>query len=98
MHRFEIDASAGPARGSVVGRRGQLLVRVRLFDGPGVSDGLTGQPAGEEDVYTDLRPHEARNLACRLLECAEHADRVTEQAGWWQRRATTPSSRTWSAH
>lgn len=84
-HRFEVDASAGPARGSVVGGRGQLLVRVRLFDGPYLIDDLTGLPAGLEDVYTDLRPYEARELAFRLLECAEQADRITEQAGWWAR-------------
>jgi len=84
-HRFEIDTCAGPARGSVLGRRGQLLVRVRLFDGPGVLDGLTGQPVGEPDVYTDLRPEQARDLAFGLLVCAEQAERITEQAGWWQR-------------
>jgi hypothetical protein len=84
-HRFEIDASAGPATGSVLGRRGQMLIRVRLFDGLGVADGATGLPAGEQDVYTDLRPYQARELAGRLLECAEEADRITEQAGWWQR-------------
>ena len=85
MHRAEIDASAGPSRGSVLGRRGQLLVRVRLFDGPGVVDGATGQPAGEPDVHTDLRPRDARALAVRLLECAQRAEEITEQAGWWQR-------------
>ena len=84
-HRFEIDTSAGPAREGVLNGRAMLLVRVRLFDGPGVVDGLTGQPAGDEDVYTDLRPEAARDLAFRLLECAKHAERVTEQAGWWQR-------------
>ena len=84
-HRFEIDTSTGPAREGVLGGRSMLLVRVRLFDGAGVVDGLTGQPAASEDVYTDLRPNDARQLASRLLECAEHAERVTEQAGWWQR-------------
>lgn len=85
-HRFEIDTSAGPAREGILGGRSVLLVRVRLFDGPGVVDTLTGQPAaGEEEVYTDLRPDDARDLAFRLLECAEHAGRLTEQAGWWQR-------------
>jgi hypothetical protein len=84
-HRFEIDTTAGPARGSVLGRRGTLLVRVRLFDGPGVVDDVTGKPTGGEDVYTDLRPTDARGLAARLLNCAEQAERVTEQAGWWQR-------------
>jgi hypothetical protein len=84
-HRFEIDASAGPAREGVLGGRAMLLVRVRLFDGPGVVDTLTGQPAGEPEVYTDLRPDQARELAFRLLSCAEHAEQLTELAGGWQR-------------
>jgi hypothetical protein len=85
-HRFEIEAAAGPARQGVLGGRSMLLVRVRLFDGPGVLDTLTGQSAGGEDVYTDLRPAEARELAFSLLCCAEHAERITDQAGRWQRR------------
>jgi hypothetical protein len=85
LHRFEIDASAGPSREGVLYGRAMLLVRVRMFDGPGVVDALTGEPAGDEDVYTDLRPEQARDLAFGLLECAEDAERVTEQAGWWQR-------------
>jgi hypothetical protein len=84
-HRFEIDAAAGPAREGVLGGRAMLLIRVRLFDGPGVIDTLTGEPADTEDVYTDLRPSEARELAFELLCCAEQAERITEQAGWWQR-------------
>lgn len=83
-HRFEIDACAGPAREGLLGGRTMLLVRVRLFDGPGVIDGLTGQPAGAEDVYCDLRPQDARELAFRLLEHAEHAEQLTTQAAWWQ--------------
>jgi hypothetical protein len=85
LHRFGIDTTAGPAREGVCGGRSMLLVRVRLFDGPGVVDGLTGRPAGGEEVYSDLRPEQARDLAFGLLECAEQAERVTEHAGWWQR-------------
>jgi hypothetical protein len=85
-HRFEIDAGVGPAREGVLGGRSMLLVRVRMFDGPGVVDTLTGEPAGTEDVYTDLRPSEARELAFSLLCCAEHAERITAQAGRWLRR------------
>jgi hypothetical protein len=85
-HRFQIDATAGPAREGVLGGRSMLLVRVRMFDGPGVVDTLTGEPAGGEDVYCDLRPAEARELAFSLLCCAEHAERITDQAGRWQRR------------
>jgi hypothetical protein len=84
-YRFEIKASAGPARGSVLSRRAQLLVRIRLFDGPGVVDTLTREPAGSEEVFTGLRPAEAREFAFELLSLAEHAERITEQAGWWQR-------------
>jgi len=82
-YRYEIEASAGPARERVIdGSR--LLVRVRLFDGPGVVDALTGERAGSEEVLCDLRPTEARELAFCLLSCAEHAERITEQADWWQ--------------
>jgi hypothetical protein len=85
LHRCEIDAAAGPAREGVIGGS-MLLVRVRLVDGPGVVNALTGEPADNEDVYTDLRPSEARELAFQLLCCAEQAERITENAGWWQRR------------
>jgi hypothetical protein len=85
IHRYEIDAAAGPAREGVIGGS-RLLVRVRLFDGPGVVDAITGEPAHNEDVYTDLRPSEARELAFQLLCLAEQAERITENADWWQRR------------
>lgn len=85
-YRFEIDTSAGPARERVLGGRSLLLVRVRLFDGPGVVDPLTGEPAEEGEVFTDLRPEDARELAVALLSCAEHTERITEQAGWWAPR------------
>jgi hypothetical protein len=84
-HRFEIDTSAGPAREGVLHGRATLLVRVRMFDGPGAVDALTGLPAADHDVYCDLRPDAARDLAFRLLECAGPAEQVTEHAGWWQR-------------
>jgi hypothetical protein len=84
-HRCCIDTSAGPAREGILGGRSMLLVRVRLCDGPSVVSPSTGLPAAGEDVYADLRPGEARELASRLLERAEQAERVTEHAGWWQR-------------
>lgn len=81
-HRFEIDTSAGPSsQGSLDGRRKLFLVRVRLFDGPGVVDGASGLPAVNDDVYTDLLPADARRLAIGLLEHAEQA----EQMSRWQR-------------
>lgn len=81
-HRFEIDSSPGPSsQGSLDRTRKIICVRVRLFDGPGVVDDATGLPAGEEDVYTDLLPVDARRLAIRLLQHAEQA----EQQSWWPR-------------
>jgi hypothetical protein len=85
-YRFEIDTSAGPAREGLPSGRSMLLVRVRLFDGPGVVNAFTGEPAVGEDVYTDLRPDQARELAARLVCCAERAEQLTEQAGWFARR------------
>jgi hypothetical protein len=76
-HRCEIEASAGPARGSLVGRGGQLLVRVRLFDGPGCPDPLP-------EAYTDLDSRDARELAFWLLAAAEHADVQGREAGYWR--------------
>jgi hypothetical protein len=79
-HRSEIDSSPGPgSQGSLDGTRKITLVRVRLFDG--IVDDITGLPAGEQDVYTDLLPVDARRLAVRLLQHAEQA----EQASWWPR-------------
>lgn len=79
-HRFQIDTAAGlSSQGSLDGTRKVFQVRVRMFDG--VTDDATGRPAGEEDVYTDLLPMDARRLAIRLLEHAEQA----EQASWWPR-------------
>ena len=83
-YRFEIDACAGPAREGVLDGRAQLLVRVRLFDGPGVSRTDTGEPSAQPDVHTDLRPEEARSLAFVLLSAAEHAETQTLQADWFR--------------
>jgi hypothetical protein len=85
-YRFEIEAFAGPAHRGRVGGGGVLLVRVRLFDGPGVVDGLTGEPAGAPDAFTDIDPHDARELAFCLLRAAEHAERLTLQANYWEPR------------
>ena len=82
--RFEVEASAGPAREGLVGGGAHLLVRVRLFDGPGVVDQITGEPACQPDAFTDLRPGDARELAFCLLACAEHAERQSREAGFWR--------------
>jgi hypothetical protein len=84
-HRFEIDATAGPAREAVIGGS-MLLVRVRMFDGGDVANAFTGEGGGGEDVLCDLRPSEARELAFVLLACAEHAEQTTQQAGGWAHR------------
>jgi hypothetical protein len=86
-YRFEIDASAGPAlEGLLYGAR-QLLVRVRLFDGPGVVDSATGEPAGQPEVFTDLRPEQARDLALGLLQAAKDAETQTLRANWYKEKA-----------
>jgi len=83
-YRFEIEATAGPSREGIIGGRAQLLVRVRLLDGPGSVDARTGQPAAQRDAWTDLRPDCARRLAFELLACAEDAEQQTQAADWWQ--------------
>ncbi len=83
-YRFEIDACAGPAREGVLGGRAQLLVRVRLFDGPGVCRTDTGEPGAQPDVYTDLRPEQARSLASKLLSAAEQAETQTLETDWFR--------------
>lgn len=77
-HRCEIDAGAGPAREGILDGRAMLLVRVRLSDNDCVDD-------PRPEAYCDLRPEHARCLARRLLEAAADAERLTAQAGWWQR-------------
>jgi hypothetical protein len=76
-HRCEIEASAGPACGSLVGRGRQVLVRVRVFDGPDCPDPLP-------DAYCDLWPADARKLAFCLLAAAEDAEQQTREAGFWR--------------
>jgi hypothetical protein len=78
-HRFEIDTTAGPAREGILGGRAMLLVRVRLFDGPGVVDGATGQLAGEQERLQRLasrRRTPARVRAARTRRACRAADRL----------------------
>ena len=82
-HRFEIDTSAGPAR------EGVLYGRSMCWSASGCSTGpasLTSSPASPPQMRTSIPTcvREARRLVFGLLECAEHAEQVTEQAGWWQ--------------
>ncbi len=85
-YRSEIDAYAGPAREWVLSGRAQLLVRVRLYDGPGVIQTDTGQPRDAPDIYTDLRPEQARSFAFTLLSAAEHAEHQTRKTDWFRQR------------
>jgi hypothetical protein len=70
-YRFEITACAGPATERLPGAASQLLVRVRMFNGPGVDD---SDQARDPDVACDLRPAEARDLALTLLAAAKTAE------------------------
>jgi hypothetical protein len=85
-YRFEIDAQAGPAREGILHGKAMLLVRVRLFDGPGVASADTGEPCPQGDVYTDLRPEQARDLAFCLLSAAEQAEAQTHKSDWFRQR------------
>jgi hypothetical protein len=85
-YRCDAEAIAGPAREGLLYGAAQLLVRLRLFDGPGAVD-ETGGLSCVPDAYTDLRPEQARHLALGLLRAAEDAERQTLRANWWKRAA-----------
>jgi hypothetical protein len=74
--RWQIEASAGPAREGTVDGRAALLVRVRLFNEPDET-GLTDKP----DAFTDLRTTDARHLAFELLAASAHAELLTACEG-----------------
>lgn len=76
IYRWEIEASAGPAREGLVGGGARLLVRVRMFD--------DGAEHPGPDAFIDLRPSCARRLALELLAAAEDAEWQTDQAGLWE--------------
>lgn len=82
-YRCEAEAFAGPAREGLLYGAAQLLVRVRLFDGPGCVDDHD-RPSALPDAYSDLRPDQARRLALKLLQAAEDAERQTLEANWWK--------------
>jgi hypothetical protein len=75
---WEIEATAGPARETLVGGSAQLLVRVTLFD--------HGQGDPQPGAFIDLRPSSARHLALELLAAAQDAAQQTRAAGFWERR------------
>jgi len=84
-YRFEIEACAGPAREGLLYGARQLLVRVRMFNGPGVVDGW-GEQVTDPDVISDLRPEQARDLALGLLQAAKDAERQTLAANWFKEK------------
>jgi hypothetical protein len=69
--RWEIEASAGPAREAIIGGA-RLLVRVRLFNTPDET-----AHHDKPDAFTDLRTDDARHLAFELLAAAEHAEHLS---------------------
>ena len=81
QYRAGIETSAGPALEGLLGGAMALLVRVRMFDGPGATDD-DGNPLQNPDVFTDLRPEQARDLALMLLQAAKDAERQTLGSNW----------------
>ena len=81
IFRWEADAQAGPVRESLLQDARMLLVRVRMFNPPAVTDCPASEPT--PDVLCDLRPEEARHLALLLLQAAEDAERQTRGANRW---------------
>jgi len=80
-YRFEIEVLIRPGcRQRLIGGGALQLVTVSLFDGPGVVDCLTGEPAASEAAFTNLTPADARLLADKLLARAAEADRMRLQA------------------
>jgi hypothetical protein len=82
-YRCDVEALAGPSRERILYGARQLLVRLRLFDGPGAVDDH-GRASALPDAYTDLRPEQARQLASELLQAAQDAERRTLRANWWK--------------
>jgi hypothetical protein len=62
----------------LIGGGRMQLVTLRLHDGPGVDD-EHDQPSSRPGVFCDLRASEARRLAVRLLDCAQHAEALRRE-------------------
>lgn len=80
LHRFEAHATIKPGEDelNLAGQRVQL-VRIELTDeGPVIADGGDGPEHRRPDVVCPLRPADARALALRLLELADHATAIQE--------------------
>jgi hypothetical protein len=86
IFRWEVEAFAGPERERLLDGARQMLVRVRMFNPPGVVAD-DGQHHPVPDAFTDLRVDEARHLALGLLQAAEDAERQTWRANYWIQEA-----------
>jgi hypothetical protein len=75
-YRWNIEASAGPAREGLPGCGGRLMIRVRLFNVPDPC-GASDRP----DVVADIRTPCARELALALLAAAADAERLHRHPG-----------------
>ena len=75
LHRFEAHATIEPGEHERdLDHERIQLVRVVLTDaGPVIANGGDGPEIYRPDVVCLLRPSEARGLAARLLELADHA-------------------------
>ena len=75
LHRFEAHATIEPGEHelNLAGERVQLVRVVLCDDGPVIADGGDGLEHRRPDVVCPLRPADARRLAQRLLDLADHA-------------------------
>jgi hypothetical protein len=82
LHRFEAHATIEPGEHelNLAGDRVQLVRVVLTDDGPVIADCGDGPEHRRPDVVCPLRPSDARRLAARLLELADHATR-TQRSG-----------------
>jgi hypothetical protein len=80
LHRFEAHATIEPSEHelNLAGQRVQLVRVVLTDDGPVIADGGDGPEHRRPDVVCPLRPSDARALAARLLELADHATATQE--------------------
>jgi hypothetical protein len=80
LHRFEAHATIEPGERelNLAGARVQLVRVVLSDDGPVIADGGDGPEHHRPDVVCPLRPDDARRLAARLLELADHATATQE--------------------
>ncbi|MCA1697393.1 MAG: hypothetical protein LC790_00185 [Actinobacteria bacterium] len=81
LHRFEAHAAIKPGEHelNLAGQRVQLVRIVLTDDGPVIADGGDGPEHHRPDVVCPLRPSDARALAQRLLELADHATATTQR-------------------